>query len=269
MPSQTDKAKQFLALHQSRAGFVMPNPWDRGSTRILETAGFKALATSSVAYANTLGRGDYALTRDEAIAHARDIVAATDLPVSADLENGFADRPEGVADCVAQAIEVGLAGCSIEDLSRDAATPIYPIELAVRRIEAAVAAARRSGSPFVITARTENFLAGRRDLDDTIRRLVAFEKAGADVVYATGLPSLAEVEAVVAAVKTPVNVMASKAFKVAELTHLGVRRISLGPWFARAAMAGFLEAMREVKEAGTFGFVQRCPSGGDILKAMG
>lgn len=269
MASQRDKARSFEALHRGKSAFVLPNPWDIGSARMLANANFRALATSSVAYANTLGRGDYSLTLDQALAHCRDIVQATDLPVAADFENGFADQPDAVAENVARAIETGLVGCSIEDMTRDPSDPIYPFEMSVARIAAAVKSARRSGFPFLITARAENFLAGRKDMDDTIRRLQAYEKAGADVVYATGLSSIDQVRQIVNAVHVPVNVMAAKAFTVAELNAAGAKRISLGPWFARAAVAGFLAAVQEVSERGSFGFIANCPTGADIKKAMG
>lgn len=269
MASQRDKGRSFEALHQGKSTFVLPNPWDVGSARMLATSNFRALATSSVAYANTLGRADYSLTLDESLAHCRDIVQATDLPVAADFENGFADQPDGVAANVARAIETGLVGCSIEDMSRDPSDPIYPFEMSVARIAAAVTSARRCGFPFLITARAENFLAGRRDLDDTIRRLQAYEKAGADVVYATGLSDIDQVRQIVNAVKVPINVMATKAFTVAALNAAGVKRISLGPWFARAAMAGFLGAVQEVNDAGSFAFIANCPTGADIKKALG
>lgn len=269
MASQADKAKRFKGMHEARAGFVLPNPWDRGSARMMAAKGFQALATSSAAHANALARPDYGVTLEEALAHARDIVEATDLPVSADFENGFADRPEHIARNVALAIETGLAGCSIEDASRDKSAPIYPLDLAVERVAAAVQAARRSGLPFVITARAENFLAGRRDLDDTIKRLQAFEKVGADVVYATGLTRIEDVRAIVGSVQVPVNVMAMKTFTVPQLLEAGVRRVSLGPWFARAAMAGLLAAIDEVQGGGTLGFIERCPTGAEINKLIG
>lgn len=255
-------------MHENRAGFVLPNPWDVGSARIMRHHGFRALATSSAAHANTLGKPDYAITLDEALQHCRDIVAATDLPVAADFENGFADRPEAVAENVQRAIDTGLAGLSIEDATKDKAEPIYPMDVAVDRVRLAVAAVKRSGTGAVLTARCENFLAGRRDMEDTLKRLRAYEAAGADVVYATGLTSLEEVRAVVEAVRVPVNVMAMKTFTVPDLLRAGVRRVSLGPWFHRAAIAGLVAAVREVAETGGLSFIVSAPTGAAINKMM-
>ncbi len=255
-------------MHENRAGFVLPNPWDVGSARIMRHHGFRALATSSAAHANTLGKPDYAITLDEALQHCRDIVAATDLPVAADFENGFADRPEAVAENVHRALDTGLAGLSIEDATKDKAAPIYPMDVAVDRVRLAVAAVKRSGTGAVLTARCENFLAGRRDMEDTLKRLRAYEAAGADVVYATGLTSLEEVRAVVEAVRVPVNVMAMKTFTVPDLLRAGVRRVSLGPWFHRAAIAGLVAAVREVAETGGLSFIVSAPTGAAINKMM-
>lgn len=255
-------------MHENRAGFVLPNPWDVGSARIMRHHGFRALATSSAAHANTLGKPDYAITLDEALQHCRDIVAATDLPVAADFENGFADRPEAVAENVHRALDTGLAGLSIEDATKDKAAPIYPMDVAVDRVRLAVAAVKRSGTGAVLTARCENFLAGSRDMEDTLKRLRAYEAAGADVVYATGLTSLEEVRAVVEAVRVPVNVMAMKTFTVPDLLRAGVRRVSLGPWFHRAAIAGLVAAVREVAETGGLSFIVSAPTGAAINKMM-
>jgi 2-methylisocitrate lyase-like PEP mutase family enzyme len=255
-------------MHENRAGFVLPNPWDVGSARIMRHHGFRALATSSAAHANTLGKPDYAITLDEALQHCRDIVAATDLPVAADFENGFADRPEAVAENVQRALDTGLAGLSIEDATKDKAEPIYPMDVAVDRVRLAVAAVKRSGTGAVLTARCENFLAGRRDMENTLKRLRAYEAAGADVVYATGLTSLEEVRAVVEAVRVPVNVMAMKTFTVPDLLRAGVRRVSLGPWFHRAAIAGLVAAVREVAETGGLSFIVSAPTGAAINKMM-
>jgi 2-methylisocitrate lyase-like PEP mutase family enzyme len=266
MTAQSEKAKEFAALHRAKTGFIIPNPWDRGSARIMAHHGFKALATSSAAHANTLGRGDYRVTREEALAHCRDMADATDLPVTADLENGFADKAIGVADFVLAATETGIVGCSIEDATRDGGAPLYPFEMAVERVRMAVTAARRVGFPFLITARTEEMLMGDKDIQETIKRLKAFEKAGADVVYATGLTSLDHVRQIKAAIPgTPLNVMAMKMLNANELFEAGVTRVSLGPWFARAAMQGLLEAIDEVTSKGTFTFAEKVPTGAKIV----
>ncbi|MGL6111330.1 MAG: isocitrate lyase/PEP mutase family protein, partial [Rubrivivax sp.] len=240
------------------ACFVIPNPWDAGSARALAGLGFAALATSSGAAAGVLGRKDGEISRDEALAHARAIVDATDLPVAADLENGFGDDPDAVALTLRLAAEAGLVGGSIEDARND--RRLYPLSQAVERVAAAVEAARALPFPFTLTARAENFLRGNPDLDDTIARLQAFEKAGADVLFAPALPDLAAVRAVCAAVSKPVNFMVGmkgRSFSVAELQAAGVRRISLATSLYRAAMAGLLQAATEVKEQGTFGYVER------------
>jgi len=253
-----EKALRFRKLHQGPGAFLIANAWDAGSARILAGLGFQALATSSGACAGTLGRRDGAVTRDEALAHARAIVMATDLPVSADLEKCFADAPEAAAETIRLAGEVGLAGGSIEDASGNKDKPIFDFEHAVERVAAAAEAAR--GLPFVLTARSENFLRGRPDLDDTIRRLQAFEKAGADVLMAPGLPDLAAVRSVCAAVKKPVNFMAGikgKSFTVRELEAAGVRRVSLATSLYRAAMSGLVDAAREVQGQGSFGYLER------------
>jgi len=258
--SQSDKAARFRALHQAPGVFVIPNPWDAGSARILAGLGFEALATSSGAAAGVLGRRDGNVTREEALAHARAIVAAIDLPVSADLEKGFGDAPEAAAETIRHAAAVGLVGGSIEDATGDKNRPLYDIGHAIERVAAAAQAARALAFPFTLTARAENFLRGKPDLDDTIARLLAFEKAGADVLFAPGLPDLAAVRAVCAAVSRPVNFMVGirgKSFTVAELATAGVKRISLATSLYRAAMSGLLDAAREVKEKGTFGYLDR------------
>jgi len=256
--SQAEKARRFRELHEGPRAFVIPNPWDAGSARILAGLGFQALATSSGACAGTLGRRDGRVSRDEALAHARAIVLATDLPVAADLEKGFGDAPSVAAQTIRLAAEIGLVGGSIEDASGDKEKPLFDFNHAVERVAAAAEAAR--GQPFMLTARTENFLRGNPDLDDTIRRLQAFEKAGADVLFAPGLPDLAAVRAVCAALTKPVNFMAGikgRSFPVAELEAAGVRRISLATSLYRAAMTGLIEAAREVKEKGSFGYLER------------
>jgi 2-methylisocitrate lyase-like PEP mutase family enzyme len=257
--SQHDKAVRFRALHQGEA-FVIPNPWDAGSARMLAALGFEALATSSGAQAGVLGRRDGKVTRDEALAHARAIVDAVDLPVSADLEKGFGDTPDAAAETIRLAGGVGLVGGSIEDASGDRDKPLYDIDHATARIAAAVSAARALPFPFTLTARTESFLRGNPNLDDVIKRLQAFERAGADVLMAPGLPDLAAVRAVCAAVGKPVNFMAGikgKSFTVPELVAAGVKRISLATSLYRMAITGAHEAAREVKERGTFGYIDR------------
>ena len=261
MPAtQSEKAARFRALHEGPGAFVVANPWDAGSARILAALGFPALATSSGASAGVLGRRDGRITRDETLAHARAIVEATDLPVSADLEKGFGDAPSAAAETIRLAAGVGLVGGSIEDATGDKARPLYDIGQATERVAAAVQAARALPFPFTLTARAENFLRGNPDLDDTIRRLQAFERAGADVLFAPGLPDLASVRAVCAAVSKPFNFMAGikgKSFTVVELEAAGVRRISVATSLYRAAMSGLLAAAREVKDQGTFGYLDR------------
>ena len=255
--TQSDKAARFRALHQGPA-FVIPNPWDAGSARILAGLGFQALATSSGASAGILGRRDGKVTRDEALSQARGIVEATDIPVSADLEKCFGDAPEVVAETIRLAAGVGLVGGSVEDATGDKAKPLFDMSHAVERVKAAAEAAHKLSFPFTLTARTENFLRGNPDLDDTIKRLQAFEKAGADVLMAPGLPDLAAVRAVCSAVSKPVNFMVGikgKSFTVAELAAAGVKRISLATSLYRAAMGGLVDAAREVKDKGTFGYV--------------
>jgi 2-methylisocitrate lyase-like PEP mutase family enzyme len=258
--SQNDKAKRFSALHQGPRAFVIANPWDAGSARVLAALGFPALATSSGAKAGVLGKLDGKVTRDESLANARLIVEATDLPVSADLEKCFGDAPSMVAETIRLAASVGLVGGSVEDATGDKDRPLYDIGQATERVAAAVAAARALPFPFILTARTENFLRGNPNLDDVIKRLRAFEKAGADVLMAPGLPDLAAVRAVCSAVSKPVNFMAGikgKSFTVAELQAAGVRRISLATSLYRMAMTGVVEAAREVKDKGTFGYLDR------------
>ena len=258
--SQSDKATRFRALHHGPGAFLIPNPWDAGSARILAGLGFEALATSSGASAGILGRRDGKVTREEALAHARAIVGATDLPVSADLEKGFGDAPPVAAETIRLAAEVGLVGGSIEDASGDKDKPLYDLSLAAERVAAAVQAARALHFPFTLTARAENYLRGNPNLDDTIKRLQAFEKAGADVLFAPGLPDLEAVRTVCAAVSKPFNFMVGikgKSFTVAELTAAGVKRISLATSLYREAMSGLVNAAREVKDKGTFGYLDR------------
>ena len=260
MTTQHDKAVRFRALHRGPAAFVIANAWDGGSARMLAGLGFQALATSSGAQAGTLGRRDGNVTREEALAHCRSIIAATDLPVSADLEKGFGDAPEAAAETIRLAAGVGLVGGSIEDATGDPDKPLYDVSHAIERVAAAVEAAHALSFPFMLTARAEGFLRGNTNLDDAIKRLQAFEEAGADVLMAPGLPDLAAVRAVCAALTKPFNFMAGikgRSFSVAELAEAGVRRISLATSLYRAAMTGLLDAAREVKDRGTFGYLDR------------
>jgi 2-methylisocitrate lyase-like PEP mutase family enzyme len=269
--TQSEKAARFRALHDGPGTFVIPNPWDVGSACILAGLGFQALATSSAASASALGRRDGALTRDEALAHSRSLVEATDLPVSADLEKGFGDKPEVVAETIQLAAGIGLVGCAIEDATRNPDRPLYDFSLAVERIAAAADAARALPFPFILTARAHNFLFATPSLDDTITRLQAFEKAGADVLFAPGLPDLATVEAVCQAVSKPVNFMVGikgQSFSVSELAAVGVKRISLATSLYRAAMTGFLDAVHEIKAIGQFRFVERCVTTPELNKLM-
>ncbi len=259
--NQNEKAKKFRKLHEGPGAFLIPNPWDAGSARMLTALGFEALATTSAGLAFSLGRrdGEGLVTREEALAHIREIVGASDLPVSADLENGFGDAPEEAAETIRLGAAAGLVGGSIEDATGDERKPIYDHGHAVERVTAAVEAARALPFPFTLTARAENFLHGRADLDDTLRRLQAFADAGADVVYAPGLPSLEAIRTVCAAVAPrPVNALVGAAGRsVAELAQVGVRRISTGSALHRAAMGGFWTAAKEVKEKGTFTFLEK------------
>lgn len=258
--SQQDKAIRFRALHEGPGAFLIANAWDAGSARILAGLGFAALATSSGASAGVLGRRDGRVTRDEALAHCRAIVEATELPVSADLEKGFGDAPETVGETIRLAAQAGLVGGSIEDSTGNRERPFYGMTQAVERVAAAVEAARSLPFPFMLTARAENFIRGNPDLDDTIARLKAFEDAGADVLFAPGLPDLDAVRAVCAALSKPFNFMVAirgRSFSVPELQAAGVRRISLATTLYRAAMTGLVDAAREAREQGTFGFVDR------------
>ena len=268
---QQEKADRFRALHDGPGAFVIPNPWDVGSARILAGLGFQALATSSAASASALGRRDGTLTREAVLAHSRLIVDATDLPVSADLERGFGEAPEVIAETVRLAAGVGLVGCSIEDATGDQDRPLFDIGLAVERIAAAAEAARALPFPFMLTARAHNFLYAAPSLDETIRRLQAFERAGADVLFAPGLPDLEAVRTVCTAVSRPVNFMVGikgKSFSVAELAAAGVRRISLATSLYRAAMTGLLSAANEVKDTGRFDFLDRCVTTPELNKLM-
>jgi 2-methylisocitrate lyase-like PEP mutase family enzyme len=270
--TQNEKATRFRALHHGPGAFIIPNPWDAGSARILAGLGFQALATSSAAAAAALGRRDHGLTRDEALADAGMIAGATDLPVSADLGKGFGDAPESVAETIRRAAGAGLVGCTIEDSTGNPDSPLYEEQLAVERIAAAAQAARALPFPFMLTARAHNFLYPAPKMDETIRRLQAFERAGADVLFAPGLPDLAGVRTVCDAVSKPFNFMVGipgKSFSVAELAAAGVKRISLAGSLYRAAMTAFLDAAREVKDFGTFGFLDRSVTTAELNRLMG
>lgn len=268
--TQSEKAAAFRRLHEGPGAFVIPNPWDAGTALILAALGFEALATTSSGVALSLGRrdGEAAVSRDEALRNAAAIIQATPLPVSADLENGFGDDPETVAETIRMAAEAGLVGCSIEDATMRPHDPIYPMSQAVERVAAAVEAARSLPFPFTLTARAENFLHGRSDLDDTIARLRAFEAAGADVLYAPGLGTVELVRAVCAAVSKPVNVLATRHFTVPQLAEAGVRRVSLGGTFSRAALSAFVVAAHEVHDHGSFTFLEGAASGAELARFM-
>ncbi len=256
----------FRELHVPGAPLLIPNPWDVGSARILAHLGFRALATTSSGFAASLGRRDYGVTRAEALRHAAEIVAATDLPVSADLEHGFADEPAGVAALVRDAIDTGLAGCSIEDSTGRPEEPIYDRELAADRIRAAAEAA---DGRIVLTARAENFLWDRPDLADTIARLQAYQEAGADVLYAPGIRTAEEIRAVVTSVDRPVNVLAMPGVPpVAELAALGVARISVGGAFAFAALGELVTAADELLTKGTYGYAQLSVRGKSVINEL-
>ena len=258
----SELAEQFLDLHHKRAPLLMPNAWDAGSTKLMRALGFEALATTSSGHAATLGRLDGSVTREEALAHATAIVAATDVPVSADLENGFAHDPDGVAETVALASETGLAGCSIEDCTGDAESPIYEFGAARERVAAAVEAAHRGPRRLVLTARAENLIRGRDDLDDTIARLSAYQEAGADVLFAPGLKTAPDVRRVVESVQRPVNVLAVPGTpSVDELAEIGVSRVSVGGAFAFAALSALLEAAVELRDQGTYSYLERSAAG--------
>ena len=261
MRTQAEKAAAFRALHERPGAFIIPNPWDAGTAKLLASLGFEALATTSLGLSNSLGRPDGAgvVSREEVLDNCRLIAAATDLPVNADLENGYAHEPPAAAEMIRLASEVGIVGGSIEDATGDPQNPIYDFALAVERVQAAVETGRSLPVPFVLTARAENLLHGRLDLDDTIRRLQAFEKAGADVLYAPGLRDIPTIRTVVRAVGKPLNVVmsaADPAITQAQLAEAGVKRISVGGALSRLALAAFLKGAREMKDAGGFTWVR-------------
>jgi 2-methylisocitrate lyase-like PEP mutase family enzyme len=258
----------FLTLHRPGTPLLMPNPWDVGSAKLLASLGFEALATTSSGFAATLGRRDGGVTRAEALAHGAEIAAATPLPVSADLENGFGDAPEAVAETIALACETGLAGCSIEDYGGDGERRLYDHDLAAERVAAAVEAAHAGPTRLVLTARAENHIRGVDDLADTIARLQAYEQAGADVLFAPGLRTIEQIHAVVEAVERPVNVlMLPGCPPVSQLAEAGVARVSVGGAFAFAAIAAVVEAARELREDGTAGYLERTTAGAQAARA--
>ena len=255
MKSQTEKVAIFRALHERDRAFIIPNPWDIGTTKMLEALGFEALATTSAGFAQSIGKADGTVDRDTMLAHAAQLAAATDLPVSADLENGYADDPGGVAETVRLAAAAGLAGCSIEDLPAGRAAGPYELAFAAERIAAAAKAARALPFPFMLTARAENYIAGRPDLADTIARLQAYEAAGADVLYAPGLRTAADIAAAVQALDHPINVLMGLpgvTLTLAELSALGVRRVSIGSALSRLAYTTAERAAKAMRDRGDF-----------------
>ena len=263
----SDLADRFLALHRSDRPLLMPNPWDRGSAMLLESLGFEALATTSSGFAATLGRLDGMVTRDEAIAHAGELVEAVDVPVSADLENGFADEPSEVAETVRLALDAGLAGCSIEDYAGREQDSIYDAGLARERVEAAAEAAHSGSRKLVLTARAENQIHGRDDLPDTIARLQSFQEAGADVLFAPGVRELADIRELISSVDLPVNVLVLPGMpSVSELAEAGVSRISVGGAFAFAAYGAAVTAARELQDSGTYGFWETAGPGAQATR---
>ncbi len=267
MQTQAEKAIAFKALHEREGAFIIPNPYDAGTARLLQYLGFEALATTSAGCAFALGQKDYTLTREQVMAHAAEIVSATDLPVSADLEGGFGDDPQTVAETFRLAVKTGLAGGSIEDATGRQDNPIYEHELAIERVRAAAEVTNSLPFPFMLTARCENYLVGRTDLKDTIARLQAYQEAGAKVLYAPGLRTKEDIAAVVSSVDRPVNVLMALQgvhFSLAELSELGVKRISVGSALSRAALGAFLRAAQEMKQHGTFTFADEAVSYRDI-----
>ncbi len=268
MKSQKEKAITFKSLHERPGCFLVPNPWDAGTSKILTNLGFEALATTSAGLAFSLAKPDLCrkLSQEEILNNAKDILAATDLPVSADLENGYSDSPDGVYNTIIKAGEIGLVGASIEDATGIAEKPIYDFSLSVERIRAAVAAKNTFNFPFILTARAENFVHRINDLKDTIHRLQAFQEVGADVLYAPGLSSLDDISSVVHSVDKPINVMISASFSVSELGNIGVKRISLGSLLSRASLGEFLRASKEVLEKGTCTFANNAAPFSEINK---
>jgi len=267
MTTQSEKGAIFRALHERDTAFIIPNPYDAGTAKLLAYLGFEALATTSAGYAFTLGKPDNQVGREAMLKHVAEIVEATDLPVSADLENGFGDDPETVAETVRLAAEAGLAGCSIEDMGSDGT--IYEFEQAAERVWAAAEAAKSLPFTFTLTARCENFLVGRLDIGDSIKRLQAYQQAGADVLYAPGLRTMDEVRSVVESVDKPVNVLPGPEMTFEELSALRVKRISVGSGLSRVALGAFIRAAKDMKENGTFDFGKDAASFGDLTRIFG
>ena len=267
MLTQEAKGQLFRALHHRDSAFIIPNPWDVGTARLLAHLGFEALATTSAGYAFSAGRPDNTVDRRDMLAHVATIAAATDLPVSADLENGYGDAPEIVAETIQLAAAAGLAGGSIEDMSHNPEHRVYDFALAMDRVRAAADAAHSLPFVFTLTARAENYLVGRPDLGDTIKRLQAYQEAGADVLYAPGLRTREEIAAVVGSVDRPVNVvmgLQGVQLSLADLSAIGVKRVSVGSALSRAALGAFLRAAREMQQHGTFSFAQEAATYGDL-----
>src|SRR6266542_1664167 len=272
MITQTEKARAFQALHQRDRAFIIPNPWDVGSARLLAALGFEALATTSAGYAFSMGQRDNTIGRERMMEHVAAIVSATELPVSADLENGFGDDAGTVAETIRLGAAAGLAGGSIEDSTGRPDRPIYEIEHAVERVRAAAEAAHALPFPFTLTARAENYLVGRPDLDDTIRRLQRYQEAGADVLYAPGLATKEDIAAVVRSVDRPVNVLMGLQgvrLSLNDLSAMGVRRVSVGSALCRVGLGAFLRAAQEMREHGTFAFADQAVSPRDLSSIFG
>jgi 2-methylisocitrate lyase-like PEP mutase family enzyme len=271
MANQAEKGRAFRALHERDHAFIIPNPWDVGTARLLQSFGFEALATTSAGFAFSIGKPDGAVDRETMLTHAADITAATDLPVSADLENGYADDPGDVAETVRLAVSAGLAGCSIEDVAARRQPAAYELSLAAERVRAAAEVAHSSGFPFMLTARAENYVIGHPDLQDTIARLQAFQAAGADVLFAPGLKSKLDIETIVRSVDRPVNVLMGLQgvqLSLAELSEVGVKRVSVGSALSRAALGAFLRAAREMQVKGTFTFAEDAVNYADMNKML-
>jgi len=269
VPTQEEKGIAFRALHERDTAFIIPNPWDIGTARLLAHLGFEALATTSAGYAFSIGQRDNTVGRDKMMAHVREIVGATDLPVSADLENGFGDEPETAAETIRLGAAAGLVGGSIEDSTARRDDPIYDVERAAERVRAAAEAARSLPFTFTLTARAENYLFGRNDVNDTIRRLQAYQEAGADVLYAPGLATKEDIAAVVSSVDRPVNVvmgLSGAQLSLSELSQIGVKRISVGSALSRVALGAFLRAAEEMRDHGTFTFGKDAVPFRDISK---
>ena len=272
MPTQAEKGRSFRALHERGRAFIIPNPWDIGSARFLQSLGFEALASTSAGFAFSIGKSDGAVGREAMLIHAAALASATDLPVSADLENGYGDDPVDAADTVRLAVNAGLAGCSIEDVPQGRGKPPYELEYAAERVRAAAEAAHSLTFPFTLTARSENYIVGRPDLRDTIARLQAFQEAGADVLFAPGLKTQADISAVIRSVDRPVNIimgLPGVSFSLAELSGLGAKRISVGSSLMRTAFGAFMRAAEELHTQGTFGYAEGAVKGAELNALFG